>query len=436
MKALPRLAGALALALATTACASTGSLPPTPSPAEIPSLEAAVASDPGDVDAGLRLAAAYRGVDRMPEARAVVDTLLGAFPEDPGLLLMSGTLAEDAGDFAGARSAYAAVLDADVSGAVRDEVERRLDVARREELHAEVRRALAREAELTQQEPPPGTVAIFPFLYEGSDPSWEPLALALPEMLATDLGVTGRLQVLERVRIQALIDEMVLGVSGRVAEETAARTGRLLGSRNVVQGRFRVEGGERIGLDAALVEVGAPGQVQVDPLSDEDALDQLFALEKRLALDLHEEMGVQLTPAERERINERQTESVQALLELGRGIAAENAGDFGQARQHYDAAARIDPGFALARQRAATVARLASLVDGALVSSLADRAQRLALQRDAVRLLRNAPAAARNRILANLTPQQRAVLAEVLGQDRIGQVILLELVFTPPGGEE
>jgi tetratricopeptide (TPR) repeat protein len=428
-----RLPAALALAVAAASCAGSAPLPPTPPPAEIPALEATLASDPGDIEAGLRLAAAYRGVDRVPAARAVVDTLLVSFPDDPGLLLMAGVLAEDDGDLAGARTAYSAALESDVSGAVRDEVERRVELVRRDELRAEVRSALAREAELTQREPPPGTVAVFPFLYEGSDPSWEPLALALPEMLATDLGVTGRLQVLERVRIQALIDEMVLGVSGRVAEETAARTGRLLGSRNVVQGRFRIEAGDRIGLDAAVVEVGAAGQVQVDPLTDEDALDQLFALEKRLALNLHEEMGVQLTPAERERINERQTESVQALLELGRGIAAENAGDFGQAREHYDAAGRIDPGFALAQQHAARVARLVTLVDGALASSLVDGARRLALQRDAVRLLRNAPAAARNRILADLNPQQRAVLAEVLGQDRIGQVILLELVFTQPG---
>jgi len=423
-----------AVVAAGAGCATSGMLPPAPSPAEIPTLEAAFASDPGDIDTGLRLAAGYRGADRVVEARSVVDGLLETFPEDPGLLLMSGVLAEDAGESARARETYQAALDAGVSGALRDEVERRLETVRRAELRAEVRSALARERELTQQEPPPATVAVFPFLYEGTDPDWEPLALAIPEMLATDLGVTGRLQVLERVRIQALIDEIALGLSGRADEATAARAGRILGSRNVVQGRFRIEDGTRIGLDAAVVEVGEPGVVQVDPLSDSDAIDQLFAMEKRLALDLHEEMGIQLTPAERERINERHTESVQALLELGRGIAAENAGDYGQAGQHYDAALAIDPAFALAGARAASVARLAGLGDGALASGLAGQARRLALQRDAVRLLRAAPAGGRDRILANLSPQQRAVLAEVLGQDRVGQVILLELVFTPPGG--
>lgn len=424
----------LTLSATAAACASSGVLPPPPPPSEIPALEARVAADPGDVDGGLRLAAAYRGVDRIGAARAVVDTLLAAFPDDPGLLVMSGTLAEDAGEPGRARASYAAALEAGVSGALRIEVERRLETVRREELRAEVRSALAREQELTQQAPPAGTVAVFPFLYEGDDPNWEPLAHALPEMLVTDLGVTGRLQVLERVRIQALIDEIVLGVSGRADESTAVRAGRLLGSRNVVQGRFRIRGEERIGLDAAVVAVGEPGQVEVDPLSDEDAIEQIFAMEKRLALDLHEEMGIQLTPAERERINQRHTESVQALLELGRGIAAENEGNFAQAQQHYDAAVAIDPSFAMARSRAASVSRLAARVDVGLAGDLAARARRLAVQRDAVRSLRGASDSVRRRILANLSPQQRAVLAEVLGQDRVGQVILLELVFTAPGG--
>jgi tetratricopeptide (TPR) repeat protein len=423
-----------AVAAAAAGCAASGAFPPAPSPAEIPTLEAALSSDPGDIDAGLRLVAGYRAAERVDEARTVIDGLLESFPGDPGLLLMSGVLAEDAGEPGRARAAYQTALDGGVSGSLRDEVERRLETARRAELRAEVSSALAREEELTQREPPPGTVAVFPFLYEGTDPSWEPLALALPEMLATDLSVTGRLQVLERVRIQALIDELALGLSGRADQETAARGGRLLGSANIVQGRFRIEDETRIGLDAAVVEVGAPGVVQVDPLSDSDAIEQIFAMEKRLALDLHEEMGVQLTPAERARINERQTESVQALLELGRGIAAENAGDFGQASQHYQEALSIDPGFALAGARAASVRRLVGSLDGALASGLAGQAQRLALQRDAVRLLRSAPAGARNRILANLSPLQRAVLAEVLGQDRVGQVILLELVFTAPTG--
>ena len=422
------------ITLAATACASSGGLPSAPSPAEIPGLETIVADDPHDLESGLRLAAAYREADRVEEARALVAILAEASPEDPGVLVMSGLLAEDAGDAAGARAAYRAALESGVGGALRAEVEGRLESVRRAEMRAEVAAALAREDEVAQTQPDPATVGVFPFLYEGADPDWAPLALALPEMLATDLGVTGRLRVLERIHVQALLDEMALGASGRVDEATAARSGRLLGSGHIVQGRFHIEDGSRIGVDAAVVEVREPGLERVDPLSDEDAVEQLFALEKRLALDLHAELGVELTPAERERVNERQTESVQALLAFGRGIAAENAGDYGQAREHFDAASSIDPGFALAQAHGRRMAALASPGALAMTGRISAMAQRLAMQRQAVSLIRNAPAGLRQRILANLSPAKRAVLAEVLGQDRVGQAILLELVFRGPGG--
>jgi TolB-like protein len=403
-----------------------------PTPEEIPGLEASWAADRGDVATGLRLAAAYRGAERGDDARVLVTELGETAPDEPGVLVMGGLLAEDALDWTAARVAYQQSLSSGATGPLRGEVEQRIEVVRREELRTEVRASLAREDEVAQTSPDPATVGVFPFLYVGDDPQWEPLALALPEMLTTDLGITGRLRVLERIHVQALLDEMALGESGRVDEATAARSGRLLGSGNIVQGSLRIDDGTRVGVDAAVVEVGAAGQARVDPLSDEDRVEQLFALEKRLALALHEELGIQLTPAERERINERQTESVQALLEFGRGIAAENAGDYGQASQHFDAARRIDPGFQLAQTRGQAAARLADAATVA-VAGAASLAQGIATQRQAVNLIRNAPPGLRQRVLSNLSDSKRAVLAEVLGQDRVGQAVLLELIFRSPG---
>ena len=70
------------------------------------------------------------------------------------------------------------------------------------------------------------TVAVFPFLYRGSDPALEPLGRALSELLVTDLGQVKRLRVLERARVQVLLDEMDLAERGLVDSTTAARSGR------------------------------------------------------------------------------------------------------------------------------------------------------------------------------------------------------------------
>lgn len=426
-----------ALALALCGCATAPTTLPVPRPAEIPELEERLAGAPDDVDAGLLLAVGYREAGRLAEARDLITSLREAAPEDPGLTLMAGFLADDAGAYAEAVDHYRAFLAFEPDADARGEVERRLEVSRVEALRADVRRSLERERDVAQQAPDRFTVGVFPFVYQGDRAEGEPLALALSELLTTDLGVTGRLEVVERIAVQALLDEMALGESGRVEAATAARSGRILGSGHIVQGRLMMDPDRSVQVDASLVEVAAPGAEVVDPLSDSETMERFFDLEKRLALDLYAELGVQLTPAERELVNERQTESIEALLAFGRGLAAADRGQLGVALEHFDEAASLDPSFALARSRRVEAASLAGAVAiPETVARLAQMARRLGLRRDAIRRLTGSPSSVWQRVLDSLSRQQRAVLAEVLGQDRVGQAAMLELFFQAPGGGE
>ena len=422
-----------AFALLSSGCATSSGPLSAPSAAEIPALEADHRAAPDDLETGLELTAAYREAGRYDDARSVMEPLLEAHPDDPTLGVMAGLLAEDAGDFAAAGERYDAFLASEATGPLRALVEERREVVRLTELRADARASLAREAELSQATPDPGAVGIFPFVYEGSDPTWEPLELALAELLVTDLSLTGRLRVLERARVQSLLDEMALAETGYVEQSTAARSGRMLGSGHIVQGRFNVDPAQRIDVSAALVEVGPPGTESVDAIGRQDAIDRLFDLEKELALDLHEEMGIQLTPAERAMLDERHTESVQALLAFGRGLAAQDAGDFGAAAEQFGQAASIDPSFSMAVARRDRVARAATATSAAARGRLSGQATRLSRQRAAVQALRAAPASVRQRMLQRLAARQ-AIIAEVLGQDRIGSTIFLEVSFVRPGG--
>ena len=439
MSSLRTCAHAIALAVAGALCTgctvSPEALRP-PSPAELPGVEARYAEDPGDIDTGLLLVAGYREAGRLDEARTLVAALSDLDPQNPGPTLMAGLVAEDSGDWTAALDAYGRFLETGPAAPVREEVERRRERVRTEALRDDVRAALRREQTLTRTPPDPRSVGVFPFVYEGTDPEWEPLALVLADLLTTDLGITGRLSVVERVAVQVLLDELDLGASGRVEPSTAARSGRILGSRHIVQGRMRVDAARRIGIDASLVDVGEPGGENVEPLSASEAIDRFFAMEKQLAFDLYEELGVELTPAERERVSEYQTESIEALLAYGRGLAAYDAGDFDLAQQYFSEAAGIDPSFTLTASRRIQAASMVAAGVREAMTTLARFARFDGLQRDAVLALTNAPTAIQQRVLQSLGQQQRAVLAEILGQDRLGQVILLELVFRGPGGDE
>lgn len=335
------VAGPLACVLAAVAagCASSGTY--VPSPEQIPDLEARAASRPADAETLTRLGAAYEEAGRLDDAAEILEQARIAAPDEANAAFFLGVVYEGQDRPDAAIEQFRDYLAlAPNSGAGR-QVRGRIERLRRAQLRAAVREAVDMEQQLADA-PSPATVAVFPFLFSGTDERLRPLGRAMAEMLSTDLSQTDRLTVLERVRIQALLDEVALGQSGAVDESTAARGGRLLGAGRVVRGR--VSGDEDLlRLEAAVVEVGRG----TDPatLTEEDAGARLFAMEKELAFQIYEEMGIPLTPAERERVNQRFTENLQALLAFGQGLEAADRGDYAEAAQRFSEAAALDPSF-------------------------------------------------------------------------------------------
>ena len=77
-----------------------------------------------------------------------------------------------------------------------------------------------------------------PFRYTGSDTTLRPLERGLAAIVVTDLSRVRRLRLVERERLQVLLDELQLAASGRVDPASGARSGRLIGAGQVVQGQF------------------------------------------------------------------------------------------------------------------------------------------------------------------------------------------------------
>ena len=364
-----RKAMIVGLGLTLAGCSLGGSF--VPSPEQVPQLEARVASRPGDTEAAVRLGAAYQAAGRLDDAAPLLERARAADPDDANAAFFLGVVYEGQNRPGEAIEAYVAFRSLAPGTRAAQRVDGRIRLLRRQQLRASIREAVAMEQSLAQT-PSPATVAVFPFRFDGTDERLQPLGRALAEMLSTDLAQTDRLTVLERVRIQALLDEVALGQSGAVDEGSAVRGGRLLGAGRVVQGQ--VSGNEaRLRLEAAVVEVGRgtePGTV-----AQEDAGANLFAMEKALAFQIYEEMGISLTPAEREAVNRRFTENLQALLAFGRGLQAADQGNYQQARQFFSEAASLDPGFDAASELAVetgTVVDAGSLDADDLVGDLID----------------------------------------------------------------
>ncbi len=316
----------------------------------ISKLEAARTKSPRNVPALRALGIAYYKAKRYEDARTVLDTARQLDPTDGVSALYTGLAAEAVGDLTAARRAYATYLDVGKTAKVKEDIQARLVGLARNEAVASARAAVANESALTGTGGSPRVVAVPPLVFSGSDSSLKPLERGVAELLITDLSRSGQLTVVERDRMQAIADEIRLSESGRVDSSTAVRAGRLIQAGTLVSGVIVQEGGDRLSLDARLVRVadgslGAPSTVT-------DALDALFTMQKALVFQLFDQLGVTLTPAERQAIERRPTSNLNAFLQYSRGLQATDDGRFEDAARFFNDARALDPGFGLAAVRA------------------------------------------------------------------------------------
>jgi len=344
-----RLFGFLAVAL-TLSCLR-AARPGAVSPADVAALEAQQARHPADPLQNLRLAQAYYAAGRFADARRTAARTLELQPANDEARVYLGLSYEGLAQFDSARATYTRLLAARPSEAVRRLLAGRLAMMTRAELVWAARQAIARESLLAQTPPSPNTIAVMPFQYVGSDSAIRPLERGLAALVVTDLSRVGQLRVVERARLQALLDELGLAHSDRLDPATGARSGRLVRAAEVVQGQFSSGPDSRLRIDASVVraadaEVAATG-------SNADKLQALFDIEKGVVFQLLDRLGITLTPGERTAISERPTHDVTAFLLYSRGLEAADRGDFAAAAASFSAAAARDPGFAAPSQQAA-----------------------------------------------------------------------------------
>jgi TolB-like protein len=139
------------------------------------------------------------------------------------------------------------------------------------------------------------TVAVLPSFDNSSllnHADYESLGKGIADVLITELTANNGIRVIERDRIQSLIDEQNLGASGRVDKETAVKVGKLLGVHHVIMGGFIVDPQGRMRLDARAVNVETGIVEHAETVTDK--ADNLLAVLSTLADKLNK--GMKLPP--------------------------------------------------------------------------------------------------------------------------------------------
>lgn len=186
--------------------------------------------------------------------------------------------------------------------------------------------------------------------------SYAPLSKGMAEMLITELSQNSGVRVVERDRLQTLLEEQNLQGGNQVDKATAVKLGNILGARHMLMGSFVVDQRQNMRIDVRAVNTETSAIDYVQTVSGK--ADRLLELVIELGAKVN--AGLKLpalktasatTPAS------KNPNQFKALLAMSQALEAEDTRDFDQARTLYQSAIALNPDFDRARVLLASVER-------------------------------------------------------------------------------
>ena len=196
----------------------------------------------------------------------------------------------------------------------------------------------------------PDAVAVSPFRNLGKA-SYDPLSKGLAEMIITDLSQVKSLKVVERIQIQALLDELKLSQSGLVDPKSAPQVGKLLGAGKITTGSFLDLDQEKMRLDAAVAETENGKLIASPGVSGNVAT--FYDLEKSLVFKILCGLGQcpeSLDSRTLQAVQAIHTKNFKAFRHYSAGLDFLDKGNYREAAKSFFLAVEEDPEFNLARQ--------------------------------------------------------------------------------------
>jgi hypothetical protein len=117
-------------------------------------------------------------------------------------------------------------------------------------------------------------------------------------LLMTDLSQVEGIQLVERVKFQALAEELNLGASGIVDSATAPRVGKLLGASYLVGGDLKGAQAPQFSVVSNLLQVKDQNSLGQPSANGQE--EQIFDMEKKILFEIIELLKIKLTKVEKE----------------------------------------------------------------------------------------------------------------------------------------
>ncbi|WP_457572535.1 tetratricopeptide repeat protein [Desulfovulcanus sp.] len=315
-------------------------------PEAIQLYNAYLAENPDDIHARSRLGFAYFKAGKFDQAIKELTRVLQQKPEEPYAILYLGLAYVNKEEFGKAIKVWEGYKNKKAP-LVEAEIKKQLTLLRIVESQRLAKKALKEEKKLQALQPDKNTIAITYFKNLSNSRELAAFQKGLVAMIISDLSKISSLKPVERLKLQALLQEIQLGQSGIVDPSTAPRIGRLLGAENVVVGTI-----DKGSIRLATTLVSSSSEQIQGSASFSVPEEAFFEIPKLIVQKLTEILGLHLTPEEIKALSTPHTKKFKAVVYYGEALDALDAGDWKKAKDLFLMALKIDPYFYLARDGA------------------------------------------------------------------------------------
>jgi tetratricopeptide (TPR) repeat protein len=315
-------------------------------PEAIQIYNAYLAENPDDIHARSRLGFAYFKAGKLDQAIKELSRVLQQKPGEPYATLYLGLAYVNKEEFGKAIKIWEGYKNKKAP-LVKAEIKKQLTLLRIVESQRLAKKALQEEKKLQTLQPDKNTIAITYFQNLSNSKELAAFQKGLIAMIISDLSKISSLKPVERLKLQALLQEIQLGQTGIVDPSTAPRIGRLLGAENVVVGTI-----DKGSIRLATTLVSSSSEQIKGSASFSVPEDAFFEIPKLIAQKLAEILGLHLTSEELKALSTPHTKKFKAVVYYGEALDALDAGDWKKAKNLFLMALKIDPYFYLARDGA------------------------------------------------------------------------------------
>ncbi len=184
--------------------------------------------------------------------------------------------------------------------------------------------------------------------------SYAPLSKGMAEMLITELAQNNAVRVVERDRLQSLIEEQNLQNSDRVDKETAVKMGKTLGARHMLMGTFVIDPKRNMRIDVRAVNTETSAIEYTESVTGN--ADNLLQMVIQLGSKVN--AGLKLPALKTASVSTPAAKSpnqFKAIMAMSQALEAEDKKNKTQAVSLYKQAIALNPDFDRAKVRLASI---------------------------------------------------------------------------------